>query len=634
MTLATPSKLSHYGNQYAIERWGAGYFNVNSEGHVCIDMPHTAKHADIYELVKTLVKRGIQPPILLRFNDILVDRIHTLHYAFSSAIDEFNYPGKYCPAFPVKVNPQHSVIEVIQAAGHNYQLGLEVGSKSELIAMLALESSPGALLLCNGYKDEEFIEATLLASKLSRRSILIVEQLYEVNIILQCAERLGIEPSIGLRMRPFNSGSGFWQGSCGDSAKFGLTANDMITAIEMIKAAGKGDCIQLLHFHMGSQVPAINTFKKALNEASRMYTEVARECPKLEFLDVGGGLAVDYDGTRSRNNCSMDYSIGEYARDVISAVGDACMHTGIPAPTIITESGRSVAAHHSVLITEVIDIVVAVADNEPLPPPPSSHELLEEFAMIDQQLNGDNLRETLHDLQDLRERIFEAFIIGIVTLKERAYAETAYKKLLAKTKQLSEAIGEIPEELQALENVLLDTYFCNFSVFQSIPDSWAIGQHFPIMPIHRLLEEPKQRATLADLTCDSDGKISRFVTGKGCKESIPLHIPREGEPYYLGIFLVGAYQEILGSLHNLFGDTNAVHVSIDSKGNCELSRVIEGDTIATALGYAQYNSKGLQHRLDKMIERALKEQHLTENDAIKLQKKFKAMLNGYTYLVA
>lgn len=623
---------NHFGEQYRIRAWGAPYFDVNAQGNVAARFHPNGKSGDLYELVRSLVQRGIEAPILIRFDGILRDRIRCIQGAFDAAINEFRYGNTYRLAYPIKVNQQRTVVDFIQTTGSVHLLGLEVGSKPELIAVLSINETAGSLLLCNGYKDAEYIEIALLATKIGRRSIIIIEQFYELQLVIDIAQKLNIEAEIGFRMRPFNKGSGRWKSSGGDMAKFGLSAHEIELGIELLKKAGKIHWVKLLHFHLGSQIPSIGSVKKALSEAARMYTELAKECPSISFFDAGGGLGIDYDGSRSSTDSSMDYTVEEYARDVVSAIGDACEKAEVDPPTIISESGRALVAHHSVLITEVIDVAPCLDAVENLPPPPSEQEVLTSLYNLYQDVNIDNCHEVLHDTQELKEHIFECFVHGSLSLKERAYAEQAYKYLIAKVRHVSKQLNEVPEDIKDLDKQLLDIYFCNFSVFQSLPDAWAIDQLFPIMPIHRINEEPKRRGFIADLSCDSDGKIDHFVNKRGTSHYLKLH-EYSGTPYYLGIFFVGAYQEILGALHNLFGDTNAVHVDLDEEGHWQIKHVIEGDTIREVLNYVQYNPQDLIERLRGSIEKSLKLGRLSPAESAKLQKKFKEALESYTYLV-
>ncbi len=624
--------LAQNQHLYWTQTWGHPYFSINEKGHVVVKMHADGPEGDLFELVESLVQRGIEAPILIRLDGIVRDRIHYLQAAFESAIEEFNYKNTYRIAYPIKVNPQFHVVDLIEQTGHPYQLGLEVGSKPELLAVLTCNNNLESLLLCNGYKDAEYIELALLARKLGRRSIIIIEQLYELPLVLDIAKKLNVEAEIGFRMKLSAKGSGRWQTSGGDQAKFGLSTHEIVLCLEQLQKAGKSHWLKLLHFHIGSQITAIESIKKALNEASRMYTELAHICPSLTFFDAGGGLGVDYDGSKTTSDSSMNYSVEEYARDVVSAIGEACDKAELPHPMIITESGRALVAHHAVLISEVIDVALTINPQEGILTPPTEHDLLTSFYKLYQELTPEGCQEALHDANELKEAMLENFLHGNLSLIERAYAEKVYRHLIAKIHWLTKELAYIPEDIEKLDQQLIDTYFCNFSVFQSVPDSWAIEQLFPIMPIHHLNEEPKRRAILADLSCDSDGKIDRFVSRKGSKHYLPLH-EFKNSPYYVGIFLTGAYQEILGGLHNLFGDANAVHVDLDEDGKWEIKHVVEGDTIEEVLTYAQYNPQQLIKQLRVLIEKGLRSGRLSPEESAKLQKRFKESLESYTYLV-
>jgi len=577
------------------------------------------------------VQRGIEPPILLRFNGIIKDRIKAIYSAFDRAIEEYGYKNRYQAAYPIKVNPQRHVVDMVHECGRPGHIGLEVGSKPELIAVLAYDSVDN-LLLCNGYKDIEYIELALLARKLGRRSIIIIEQFYELKLVLDAAVRLNVEAEIGFRMKPYNRGSGKWGSSGGDLAKFGLSIHEIMAGIDQLKAYGKTDWLKLLHYHMGSQVPTIAAIKKVLNEAARMFIELAKECPSLSFFDVGGGLGVDYDGSKSANDSSMNYTIEEYAKDVVWAIGEECDKADIPHPVILSESGRAIAAHHSVLITEVIDVAPTMDPLEKVEKPPTDHEILETLYYLYNDVTTQNCAEFLHDAIELKEKILNSFIYEGMSLSERAYAEKVYKQLIAKIAHVAKSLDYVPEEIDAIDRTLLDVYFCNFSVFQSLPDAWAIGQIFPVMPIHRMNDEPKRRAIIADLSCDSDGKIDCFSSRIGPKHFLRLHEPNQ-QPYYLGVFLVGAYQEILGGMHNLFGDTNIVHVDVDDDGTFEVTHIVEGDTISEVLDYVEYDADALKERLRGTIEKSLRAGRLSNEESAKLKKKFKQALESYTYLV-
>lgn len=625
-----PQSLKHH-TQFWIHNWGQGYFDINEQGHVIVKPSRSEHSGDLYDLVQALRQREIEAPILIRFDGIIRDRVKVLYSAFDSAIEEYGYKNSYQIAYPIKVNPQKHVVDLVHEAGRKNQIGLEVGSKPELISVLAYNHAD-SLLLCNGYKDAEYIELALLARKLGRRSIIIIEQLYELKLVMDAALKLNVEAEIGFRMKPYNKGSGRWGSSGGDLAKFGLSIHEIVSGINQLKNANKAHWLKLLHYHMGSQVPTIATIKKVLSEAARMYVEIAKECPSLTFFDVGGGLGVDYDGSKSSNDSSMNYSIEEYARDVVYAIGDACDRSDLPHPVIISESGRALVAHHSVLITEVIDVAPTLDVVEKLEKPPTDHEILDTLYNLYNDVNVTNCEEVLHDALDLKDSILNSFIYEGMSLTERAYAEQVYKLLIAKISQVSKNLDYVPEELDTIDRSLLDVYFCNFSVFQSLPDSWAIGQVFPVIPIHRLKEDPKRRAIIADLSCDSDGKIDCFSSRIGQRYFLRLHEPNS-QSYFLGIFLVGAYQEILGGMHNLFGDTNIIHADLDEDGTWEVTHIVEGDTISEVLDYVEYDSDELNERLRLAIEKSLKAGRLTNEESAKLQKKFKQALDSYTYLV-
>jgi arginine decarboxylase len=618
---------------YWINRWGFPYFTINEKGHVavCSSSTTTQFRIDLFELVESLVQRGIEAPMLIHFDDIIFDRINYLHNSFKSAIQEFSYPNCYQIAFPIKVNPQRHVIEYIQQIGQVNHLGLEVGSKPELLAVMTFNNVDG-LLLCNGYKDAEYVELALMARKLGRRSILIIEQFNELQIILDISQKLGIEAEIGFRMKLSTIGTGRWKTSGGDLAKFGLQVHEIVLCLEILKKVEKTNWLKLLHFHLGSQITSIEAIKKALKEASRMYTELASQCPSLCYFDAGGGLGVDYDGSKTTTNSSMNYLIEEYARDVVFTMKEACQKAKINPPILITESGRAIVAHHAILITEVVDVAPTLDPIEPLDPPPTSNEFLSTLYDLYQQLTPLSCLEALHDAYQLKESILEDFLHGHLNLNERAYAEKTFRHLIAKINLYSKQLPQIPEDIEKLQETLFDTYFCNFSVFQSLPDSWAIEQLFPVMPIHRLNHYTTRKGILADMSCDSDGKIDHFVGYREPQHGLPLHQFHEGAPYYLGVFLVGAYQEVLGGLHNLFGDVNAVHVAINQEGKWTIKHIVEGDTIEEVLSYMQYDIEKIREQLRLLIEKALQTGHLSTVESAQLQRKFKKSLESYTYL--
>lgn len=619
--------------QYRIDGWGAGFFSVNDAGNVSVTPEKDRPSVDLCNIVEDLVRRGIKPPHLIRFNGILKQRAQGIYEAFDKAIAEFEYKGKYILTYPVKVNQQRQVVEAVRKAGNGRGMGLEVGSKPELLAVLSMHDAPKGLLLCNGYKDYQFIELALMASKLGLRPIITVEQFYELDTILRASEATGVKPEIGLRMNPTSRGAGRWAGSAGENAKFGLALYEIVEAVKQLKARGMESCVKLLHFHMGSQITSINAIKKVMKEAARVYTELFRLCPGIEFLDVGGGLGVDYDGSCTNFESSMNYSTEQYARDVVWEIAEACNDLAIPHPTIVSESGRALTAHHAVLITEVMD-VAEVPEPPSVPDPlPSNDEKLKDLAALYRDLNLKNCHEVFSDALSMREEFLQLFIQGSMTLEERAFAERTLRNLFTRINQLKGKMKHVPEDFEALEGMLKDTYFCNFSVFQSMLDHWAIEQLFPIMPIHRLTTQPTRRAIIADLTCDSDGKIDKFIDLKGVQRFIDLHPYRGDQPYYIGMFLIGAYQECLGNLHNLFGDTNVVHVELDENGAPRITSIVEGDTIKEVLGYVQYTQEDLIHGAHTQIDRAVFQGTMSPEDSAKFMQRYKESLSGYTYLL-
>lgn len=620
-------------NLYGITSWGEGYFDANQQGEVVARPARNGVEFSIPGIVRELTQRGIQVPVLLRFDGIIRDRIRRICNSFASAIQESGYKGRYRGVFPIKVNQQRHVVDVVRNAGREFGLGLEVGSKPELIAVLAVHNTPEALLLCNGYKDREYIELALLGRKLGRRSIIIMEQLSEVEQIIQIAKQLGIEPEVGIRLKPSSRGAGKWESSGGDRAKFGLSTTEVVTAIDTLKRHGCEHWLKLVHFHVGSQISSIAAIKKVLREATRMYTEIAKLCPSLCFFDAGGGLAVDYDGSRTNFAASMDYSVEEYARDVVYAIQQACNEGGVAHPDIVTESGRALVAHHAVLVAQVVDVAQTLGVVDELDPPPSDRPRLTEFREMYQNVSVKNCRETLHDAIALRDEVNQLFMSGEMSLIERAYADRSFWHLMAKVRRIASELKYVPEEIDRLDEELKDTYFANFSVFQSLPDSWAIEQLFPIMPIHRLREQPGRRCMVGDMSCDSDGLIDKFIDLKDVKNYLSVHALKPDEPYYIACFLVGAYQEILGDLHNLFGDTNAVHVDIDASGKMEFTHVVEGDTIREVLSYVQYDPQDLIEQMRQTIERSVREGGLTNEESAKIQRRYRDALEGYTYLV-
>jgi arginine decarboxylase len=619
--------------QYRIDGWGAGYFKINNSGNIEVYPDQSKPPVDLCKIVEELVRRGVKPPHLIRFDGIIKQRAQSIYGAFEQAIREFDYQGSYTLTYPVKVNQQRQVVESVKRAANGQAIGLEVGSKPELLAVLSVHDLPKGLLLCNGYKDYQFIELALMATKLGMRPIITVEQFYELETILRASEAVGVVPEIGLRMNPSNRGAGRWAGSAGENAKFGLALYEILEAVKQLKARGMEHCIKLLHFHMGSQITSITAIKKIMKEASRVYTELAKLCPAIEFIDVGGGLGVDYDGSRTNFESSMNYTTEQYARDVVWEIASACSEARVRHPNIISESGRALVAHHAVLVTEVMDVAEIPAPPPELEPAPSKDEKLQELQTLYRELNLKNCHEVFNDAIGLRDEFLQLFIQGNISLQERAYAERTLRFLFTRIRALKAQLKHVPEDFQILDGMLKDTYFCNFSVFQSILDHWAIEQLFPIMPIHRLNTEPTRKAVIADLTCDSDGKIDKFIDLQGVQRHIDLHPYRSDQPYYVGIFLVGAYQECLGNLHNLFGDTNAVHVDVDETGRARITSIVEGDTIKEVLGYVQYSGDDLISGLNSLIDKAVRAGTMSSEDSAKLMQRYKESLGGYTYLL-
>ena len=616
---------------YEVARWGKGYFSVSPAGHVLV---HPAKEPDrsidLKQLADDLQARGINLPLLIRFTDILKHRLGDIHDAFRTAISQHQYTGQYVCVYPIKVNQQRQVVEEVLSFGTPYRFGLEAGSKPELLAVMAIASNDTPII-CNGFKDAEYIETAMLAQKIGRQIIPVVEKYTELGLVLEYAEKVGVRPRIGMRVKLAARGGGRWQSSGGYRSKFGLTAAEILRGLEELKSRGMQDCFKLLHFHLGSQIPNIRTVKAALNEAARIYTELARAGAGLEYLDVGGGLGVDYDGSQTNFESSMNYTLEEYANDVVYHIQTVCDDAGVPHPTIISESGRAVVAYHSVLIFNVLG--VSGFGPESLPPPPAGEmeqplvDLTETYANVTIR----NALESFHDAQQALDMALNLFSGGYLPLDQRVYAETLYWAICRKLQRLVQQMDDVPEDLQNLDDALSDTYFGNFSLFQSIPDSWAIKQLFPVMPIHRLNERPTQHAVLGDITCDSDGKIDQFIDRRDVKKTLPLH-GFNGQPYYLGVFLVGAYQEILGDLHNLFGDTHAVHVSLDANGSVVLDAVIKGDTVREVLDYVEFDGEALLAHLRTDVERAVREGRIDFEQSGRFLRFFEEGLQGYTYL--
>ncbi len=617
---------------YGIKHWGQGYFGVNDKGNVVVHPggPETASF-DLKELIDEVRRRGISPPLLIRFTDVLRHRVVHLNEAFKKAITEHGYKGTYRGVFPIKVNQHRYVAEQIVDAGRQYNYGLEAGSKPELLAVMALLDDEDALIVCNGYKDEEYVETALYASKLGRKVVMVVEKPTELPLIAEVARRTGIRPRIGIRVRLSSRGAGKWEASGGDRSKFGLSSSELVSCINFMREAGLIDTFELLHFHLGSQISNIRNVKNALREVSRFYVEVARLGAPLKYLDVGGGLGVDYDGSQTNFASSMNYTTEEYANDVVFSVMEACDLAGVPHPILVSESGRAVVAHHAVLVTEVLGSNEFDVNRVPDKMPESAPQVLKNLFSTWRDVTRKNLIEAFHDATEYKEEGLTLFSLGHLSLEERVVAENLYWAICNKIMRLAREMGEVPEELEVLERQLSDTYFCNFSVFQSLPDSWAIDQLFPVMPIHRLGEKPSRRAVLADITCDSDGKLDHFIDRREVKDTLELHALNDDE-YYLGIFLVGAYQEILGDLHNLFGDTHAVQVSLAPGGGYLVDHVVEGNSVTEVLDYVSYNKDDLVAKVRRHTENALRQGKINLDESRQILRVYEAGLAGYTYL--
>ncbi len=616
---------------YRIQGWGEPYFSINAAGHVTVSPKgDRGGSLDLFELVNALKQRNLGLPILIRFSDILEDRIERLNACFAKAIARYNYPGVYRGVFPVKCNQQRHLIEDLVRFGKPHQFGLEAGSKPELMIALALLDTPGSLIICNGYKDKEYIEIAMLATRLGQTPIIVLEQIEEVDLAIEASRQLGIQPILGVRAKLSTQGMGRWGTSSGDRAKFGLTIPEIIQAVEKLKAANLLNSLQLLHFHIGSQISAINVIKDAIQEASRIYVELAMLGANMKYLDVGGGLGVDYDGSQTNFYASKNYNMQNYANDIVAELKYACAERQIPVPTLISESGRAIASHQSVLIFDVVS-TCDVLSGSPEPPKdgeaPIVHHLWETYQSITQ----DNYQETYHDAVQFKDEAISRFNLGILRLAERARVERIYWACCERIMAITRQQEYVPDDFEDLEKIMASIYYINLSVFQSAPDCWAIDQLFPIMPIHRLDEEPTRRGILADLTCDSDGKIDRFIDLRDVKSVLELHPYKPGEPYYLGMFLNGAYQEIMGNLHNLFGDTNAVHIHLTPKGY-QIQHVVKGDTMTEVLGYVQYDAEDLVESIRQRTEQALLENQITLQESQRLLQTYEQSLTKYTYL--
>ncbi len=633
---AEPWTIERSRSLYNIEGWGNGYFDINARGHVVVrpDQDERGRELDLFELAMDLEAQGVGLPLLVRFSDILRSRIEALHQRFVAAMEEFNYTGGYTTIYPIKVNQQRHVVEEIVEFGQPFGVGLECGSKPELQAVLGLAETTGHVIVCNGYKDEEFMRLALMGQKLGHQVFIVIEQVSEVEVLIKAAAELDVKPNVGVRIKLFAEGSGRWAKSGGEKSKFGLSTAQLVRVVDKLTAAGQLDILRLLHFHLGSQITDIRYIKAGLQEVGRYFSEMRKLGVNITHVDVGGGLGVDYDGTCSTAQASVNYSLQEYANDVVYTLAEVCRSEDLPMPHIISESGRALTAHHALLLVSVIDVesqttvvspVLADDDNQFL------HEMASDLEAVGDSVNTRRLREVFHDATFDKERAQQLFNSGVLSLRDRAHAEQIHLAIInAVAREARKDREEYEDIIEDLEATLVDRYFCNFSLFQSLPDSWAIDQLFPIMPVHRLDEEPVRRGTIQDVTCDSDGKIEHFVGGdRGTpRPSLELHPFHDGESYIIGIFLTGAYQEILGDLHNLFGDTNAVHIRLKERGY-EVTDLVHGDTVTEVLAYVQFRASDLLTTFRRKVSSA---KNITRDEANAFIAEYLAGLEGYTYL--
>lgn len=617
---------------YNINGWGRNYFSINDKGHVIVTPRAGYSPVDLREVMDELKVKDISAPVLLRFPDILDNRIEKISRCFAQAAETYDYQANSYLIYPIKVNQMRPVVEEIVTYGKKFNIGLEAGSKPELHAVLATNIADNALIICNGYKDANYIELALLAQKMGRRIYLVVEKLNELQLIADIAKRLKIRPNIGIRIKLSSSGAGKWVESGGDSSKFGLNSSELLEALDFMRRRNLDSCLKLIHFHIGSQITKIRVIKNALREATQFYVQLCKMGFGIEFIDIGGGLGVDYDGTRSSaSESSMNYSIQEYANDTVSAIVEACTKNNLPQPNVITESGRSLTAHHSILILEVLETTELPHWRDDAVLADDAHELARELYGIWDNLDPHNIFESWHDALQIREEALDLFSLGMLDLTTRAQIEKLFWSVAREVGEIAVNMKHVPDELRKIAKMVPDKYFCNFSLFQSLPDAWAIDQMFPIIPLSRLDEKPTHTCTIQDMTCDSDGHLSNFITSQGTREALPVHVLKNSEPYYLGVFLVGAYQEILGDMHNLFGDTNAVHISV-YRDHYELDQVIEGESVDEVLEYVQFNPKKLVRNVESWVTASMKAGTITPEEGRDFISTYRAGLFGYTYL--
>ncbi|MGA9579140.1 MAG: biosynthetic arginine decarboxylase [Terrimicrobiaceae bacterium] len=632
--------MSDFGREdaialYNVDRWGGGYFTVNKKGDVVV-LPNRSndQKIDLMEIVAEAKKRKLDFPLTVRFHDLLRDRVETINKAFAEAIETMGYRGVYRGVFPIKVNQLREVVEEILDAGKPWHFGIEAGSKPELMAALALHQDPESLIICNGYKDTAFVRNALLGRKLGKTVILVVEKVEELTHILRVASQMQVEPFIGLRVRLLSKGAGKWATSGGENAKFGLSTAELVAASDLLARSGLANALKLVHFHVGSQVPDIGTIKRATKEAARFYSKLHKMGHELGYLDVGGGLGVDYDGSCTTFDSSTNYSLNEYARDIVYSIMEVCDAEGVPHPTIVSESGRAIVAHHSVLIVEAFGSIEKSRNGEKVEAASGDPQIVHDIIEIYENLGRKNRLENLHDAQEIRERAQSMFDLGLLDLREKARVETVYWQIAGAVVGMFQGMRYVPEEVKEMEVALGDQFLCNFSVFQSLLDHWALGQLFPVMPLHRLNELPDRNATIVDITCDSDGKVSKFVDLQDVKETLPLHRWISGEPYYIGFFLVGAYQDIMGDMHNLFGRVNEMHIYLDEDEDrgYYVEEVLPGSTIGQVLSLTQWDTNELARRMKGQVDAAIKSDRLKPSDAMRLLDDYEKGLGAYTYL--
>lgn len=619
---------------YGVEDWSNGYFGVSRNGEVTVKLKDTdgsTRSVSLHDMMKGLAERGTDAPVLLRFRDLLRARIDELNISFAKAIKEYGYKGEYRGVYPIKVNQQREIVEEVVSHGQQYHYGLEAGSKPELIAAMAEMKDPGAFLMCNGYKDDEFIDLALMGQRMGLNIHLLLEMPNELPAILRRAEKLGVEPNLGVRVRLSAKGSGHWSESAGDKSVFGLNAAQVVDVIDQLKAADKLHCLKALHYHQGSQIPNISVVREGLTEACRMYIDLVREGAPMGTLDMGGGLAVDYDGSQTNFHSSCNYSIAEYARDIVEVVGEMCTKCGVDHPTLVTESGRAVSAYHAVLVFNVLDVTSAPGgDSKPPVLPKDASETLKALDETHRMLTRKNIQECYNDANYYRDQLRMQFFYGNATLRERGIGEALYWHIMGLIAHRLSEMSEIPEDLKEVSDNMVDFYYANFSVFQSLPDSWAINQLFPVMPIQRLCERPTQKSVLVDITCDCDGKVDHFIDREDVAKSLPLHVVEGTENYYIAVFLVGAYQETLGDLHNLLGDTNVVSVHLEN-GRPVYTHEEEGDSVSDVLSYVKYDSRELVAKFRAIAEKAVEDGRLTPRQRREAVEAYREGLNGYTY---